>query len=122
MTSAKRLSVAGREVDLGEAGRRLWDSVAGDYELDVHEELPLLEAGRTADLLDRIAVASVGVPLTVTNSRGDLAPHPLLTEARMQSASLAKLLASLRLPSGEEGVRPQRRGGARQPYGLRSTA
>ena len=44
-----------------------------------------------------------------------------MTEARQQSITLSRLLASLRLPSGEEegGVRPQRRGGARAPYAMR---
>jgi hypothetical protein len=31
-------------------------------------------------------------------------PHPTLTESRQQSLTLARLLASLRLPSGEEEV------------------
>jgi hypothetical protein len=59
----------------------------------------------------------------VQNNRGDLIVQPLLVEQRQQSLVLARLLASLRLPSGEtaEGdlVRPQRRGAARGSYGIR---
>ena len=36
--------------------------------------------------------------------------HPALTESRQQSITLTRLIASLRLPSDEDDVRPQRRG------------
>jgi len=42
-----------------------------------------------------------------------------LTESRQQSLTLARLLASLRLPSGEEEGRPQHRGAVRGTYGPR---
>lgn len=103
------------------AGRSLWQSVVGDFDLDRHEELLLLQACRCADRLDQMARALDQAPLTVTNARGDEVPHPLLTESRQQSLTLARLLASLRLPSGEneQVTRPQRRGAARASYGIR---
>ena len=104
---------------LSAAGRRLWKSVLDTYELDQHEELLLLQAARTADRLEDIATGLVGEPLTVSNARGDLVAHPLLNEQRQQALTLSRLLASLRLPSGDEAERPQRRGGARAPYGIR---
>ena len=60
-------------------------------------------------------------PLTVENHRGDQVPHPLLTESRQQSIVLTRLLASIRLPSGDEADlhRPQRRGASRGSYGIR---
>lgn len=103
------------------AGRRLWRSVSADFVLDEHERALLLAACRTADLLDRLAAAADGA-LTVTNRFGEVVAAPAVVEHRQQSQTLARLLASLRLPAGEQDaeVRPQRRGGARGSYGLRS--
>ena len=107
------------------AGRRLWTAALADYEFDTHEELLLLQACRCADRLDRLAVEAEGNPVTVVNAKGDQVPHPALTESRQQSITLARLLAALRMPSGEEGgqlIRPQRRGGARGAYGVRAVS
>lgn len=104
---------------LAASGQRLWRSVAGDYDLDVHEELLLLEACRCADRLDRLAKDSADGPLVVTNSRGDQVSQPSLVESRHQQITLSRLLASLRLPSVEETGRPQRRGASRGSYGIR---
>jgi hypothetical protein len=100
------------------AGKSLWRSVTAEFELDVHEELLLLAACRTADRLDAMATELATSPLTLTNFRGDEVAHPLLTESRQQSLTLSRLLASLRLPGGDE-ARPQRRGAARGAYGIR---
>ena len=105
---------------LSTAGRNLWRSVTVDYELEVHEHLLLLQACRCADRLDEMATALRTAPLTVRNSRGDEVAHPLLIESRQQSLTLSRLIASVRLPSGEEEGRPQRRGASRGSYGLRS--
>jgi hypothetical protein len=104
---------------LGSAGRRLWRAVLTDFQLDEHEMALLVLACRTADRLEDIAVGLVGAPLTVSNFRGDPIAHPLLNEQRQQSLTLARLLASLRLPAGDEAERPQRRGAARGSYGIR---
>jgi hypothetical protein len=106
---------------LAAPGRRLWRSVVEEYELDEHERVLLVQACRTVDRLDDIAEALVGQPLTVDNFRGDPVAHPLLNEQRQQSQTLARLLASLRMPSGDQEAegRPQRRGGARGSYGIR---
>ena len=107
---------------LNAAGRRLWRDALADYEFDTHEELLLLQACRCADRLDRLAVEAESNPVTVVNAKGDQVPPPALTESRQQSITLARLLAALRLPAGEDGgelSRPQRRGGARGVYGIR---
>jgi hypothetical protein len=114
------VAVTPRELD--ESGVRLWESVTGEYDLDVHEELLLLQACRTADLLDRLSAEAARGPLTVVNAKGDRISNPVVTEHRQQSLVLARLLASLRMPSGEEDGRPQRRGAARGSYGVRRTA
>lgn len=119
--SSRRVAVPGPD-DLGQSGRRLWDATLGDFALDVHEELLLLQACRTADRLDLLAKEAAGSPVTVVNMKGDQVAHPALVESRQQSLALARLLASLRMPSGEVGgemQRPQRRGAARGAYGVR---
>lgn len=108
---------------LGTQGKRLWADVVGSYDLDQHEVALLTAACRTVDRLEDIAGALQESPLTTTNARGDLVAHPLLVEQRQQGISLSRLVASLRLPSGEtddgELIRPQRRGAARGSYGIR---
>jgi hypothetical protein len=106
---------------LGTAGKELWLSVVEEWELDVHEKHLLLQACRTSDRLDAMAEILATAPMTVENKRGDTVPHPLLTESRQQSLTLSRLLASIRMPAGDEAdmSRPQRRGGARGSYGIR---
>lgn len=104
---------------LDESGTRLWESVADAFDLDVHEQLVLLSACRTVDLLDRLSAQAARSPLTVRNAKGEEVTNPVVTEHRQQSLVLARLLASLRMPSGEEDGRPQRRGAARGSYGVR---
>lgn len=110
---------------LSSSGRRLWNAALADHDFDVHEELLLLQACRCADHLDRLAAEAHAGSVTVTNVKGDEVAHPAMVEARQQSLVLARLLASLRMPSGEEGAelsRPQRRGAARGAYGVRAVS
>jgi hypothetical protein len=111
---------------LNPAGRRLWRAILSDFDLDEHELAVLVVACRTVDRLEDVAAALADAPLTTKNARGDLVAHPLLVEQRQQSITLTRLLASLRLPTGEtedgELIRPQRRGGARGTYGIRGIA
>jgi hypothetical protein len=97
-------------------GRKLWQSVLADYTLEGHELITLEEACRAADRLERLAAEGKGASLTVLNNRGELVPHPIMTEGRQQQLTYIRLIASLRLPDSDESVRPQRRGGARAPY------
>ncbi|WP_438479090.1 hypothetical protein [Streptomyces asiaticus] len=105
---------------LGESGRALWESVVDKFELEVHEQLLLLQACRSADLLDELAQQTARGPLTVVNAKGDQVTAPWITEHRQQSQNLARMLASLRLPD-EQDERPQRRGAARRSYGIRGS-
>jgi hypothetical protein len=108
------------------AGRRLWRAVLVEYELEEHELLLLREAVRTADVLDDLAaLVERDGPVTVS-PQGERA-HPALVEARQQRIALARILAALRLPAGEEGDqqasrRPQRRSGVRGVYGVTGVA
>jgi hypothetical protein len=108
----------------GPSGSALWESVVTDFEFDEHELLLLKESCRCADRLDRLHAEAETSGVTAVNQRGDVIAHPAMVEARQQAIVLSRLLASLRLPSGEEGgqlKRPQRRGASRgsyQPRGL----
>ena len=88
-------------------GRKLWDAVTGDYELESHELLLLEQACRTGDLvaeLQRRIDADGAVLPTGKN-------HPAVAEIRQQRITLARLLVALRVPTGDEdAARPQRRG------------
>ncbi len=101
---------------LAASGDKLWRSVADVFELDFHEQLLLLQACRCADRLDRLAEEAAGGSVTVTNFKGDQVAHPAIVESRQQSIVLSRLIASLRMPSGEAESRPQRRGASRAPY------
>ncbi len=102
-------------------GRKLWRSVVGAYELEEHELTLLREACRVTDRLDMLAALVERDGIT---EPGTGQVHPAVKEARQQEITLARLLAALRMPAGEDGdqqatARPQRRGGARGAYGIR---
>lgn len=104
-------------------GRRLWDAVMADYDLDEHESALLVEAVRTVDLLDELDAAVRKDGALVSSPQG-LKAHPAAVEARQQRIALARLLAALRMPAGEDedSKRPQRRVGVRGVYGIKGTA
>ncbi len=106
----------------GRAGAALWRAVTAEYELEQHELLLLREAVRTVDVLDDLAARVAKDGAVVGSSQGDRA-HPALVEARQQRITLARLLAALRLPAGEqpeEGSGRRRGGqpGVRGVYGV----
>jgi len=123
MTASKSPHVAATPPGLGTAGKKLWRSLTGEdgFEFEPYEAALLLQACRCADYCDRLADEAAGGTVTVENHRGDQVANPAMVEARQQSITLSRLLASLRLPSGEElgGQRPQRRGASRGSYGIR---
>ncbi len=105
-------------VGTGLAGRRLWRAVLDAYVLEQHELLLLREAARTADLLDELEKRIKAEGAVIESPQGEKA-HPAAVEARQQRITLARLLAALRLPAGEEEEgdrRPQRRTGVRGTY------
>jgi len=120
-TKLKAPRAAKYPTGLQAAGKSLWKSVVDVYELDCHESLLLLAACRTADRLDQLAAELADAPLTTVNHRGDVIAHPLIAESRQQALTLSRLLASMRMPSGDES-RPQRRGASRGAYGVRSVS
>jgi len=105
------------------AAGALWNEVMGAYELEDHERALLVEAVRTMTLLDELdrIVRSDGA--IIKSPHGDKA-HPAAVEARQQRITLARLLAAIRLPMGDEddSKQPQRRTGFRGTYGPRGVA
>lgn len=95
-------------------GKRLWKSITDDFELGEHELSVLLEAARTVDSLDALEAIVRAEGVTMTSPQGVKA-HVALVEARAQRTTLAKLVASLRIPldEGEAQGRGQRRVGFR---------
>ncbi len=105
------------------AGCRLWESVLADFELDQHELVLLTEAVRTVSLLDQLE-ASIRSEGAIVDSPQGRKANPAAVEARQQRIALARLLAALRIPTGEVGdeqsnARPRRRVGVRGTYGIK---
>lgn len=93
----------------GPAGRTLWRSIVGPYDLEPHELAQLRSAVIVAD---RVAALDAEVDqggVMITDPKRGPVVHPALVESRQQRLVLARLLAGLRLPDAT-GVQPQHRG------------
>ena len=100
---------------LHSGGKRLWRAVTDEYELAEHELTVLLQAARTVDHLDVLHSIVEKEGVTHMSPQGVRA-HPALVEARQQRVTLAKLVASLRIPLEDDqsvGRLPQQRVGVR---------
>ncbi len=109
------MSVPGPPEGVQAPGSALWESVVGDFELSEPELVLLVQACRTADTCEALQqIVDVDGPMA-----GDR-PHPALVELRMQRLVLGRLIAALRVPTGEAGDeqpgRLQRRSGFRGVY------
>src|SRR4051794_15426078 len=104
--------------DTGPVGRRLWDAISREYELEEHELVLLRQAVRVADtcadlqaMLDRDGLM-LGERI-----------HPASGELRQQRLLLGRLIVALRVPSGntggEEGAPRTQYRGLRGPYAPR---
>ncbi len=112
---------------LGPRGAALWESVTSLHTLAAAELAILAEACRCADRLERLDEHLHDEDMSwldVEKLRSDSATFRVtvdaaLSEARQQQNILKQLIASLRLPDGKTGERPQRRPGAavRRPSG-----
>jgi len=90
------------------SGRALWTAVLRDYELADHERTLLLQAARTADLLDDLENEVRKVGALVDSPQGRRA-NPAAVEARQQRLVLARLIVALRIPLDESAERTQSR-------------
>src|SRR5687768_6640291 len=110
---------------VGSNARALWRSVTGTFTLDPNEVALLREVVRIVDRLETLEeeIAREGVMVDGGPKGPASVPNPALVEARQQQIVLGRLMTTLRLPEDwTSGVRPQRRGAARGPYGPRSMA
>ncbi|WP_193607144.1 hypothetical protein [Nocardioides lijunqiniae] len=92
--------------DLKRSGRALWRAVLGPFDLDEHERQLLHETCRTRDLCDRLQTVLDAEGVMSTSSQG-VRVHPAAVELRQQRITLARLLAALNVPSGEEEAAPR---------------
>ena len=107
---------------LQRSGRVLWRAVLRDYELADHERALLLQAARTADLLDDLEAELRRTGAIVESPQGSKA-NPAAVEARQQRITFARLIVALRIPV-EDTAAPQRTQArpVRGVYGLRDGA
>ncbi len=82
------------------SGRALWAAVLSDFELANHERILLLQAARTADLLDDLENEVRDSGAIVESPHGRRA-NPAAVEARQQRLALARLIVALRIPLDE---------------------
>ena len=102
---------------IGPAGRRLWEAITREYELEEHELVLLRQAVRVADTCTDLQAMLDRDGLLVRNRI-----HPASVELRQQRLLLGRLIVALRVPSGDTGdadaPRTQYRG-LRGPYAPR---
>lgn len=92
-----------------QAERKTWSPKARQFvaeledtfELTPGEVVTLIETARGITRLDAIHAALQGGELTVQDRFGAQVSHPLVVEARLTSAVVAKLIGSLRVPEIE---------------------
>jgi len=80
---------------LGVRGLRLWNATMDEFDLSESELALLQEASRMLDELDIMGATLVEDGPTVTGSRGQVRPHPLLAEARAHRLAVARVLRQL---------------------------
>jgi len=90
-------------------GRRLWASVAAEFELAEHEAAQLAEACFIRDRLDQLRQQVDADGLMIPSSQG-VRLHPAVPEIRAQQLSLARILATLGVPPLAEDSLPASRG------------
>lgn len=96
MTSKPRRPTA--PSDLGPRARRFWRDVYGTYSLNIDEHQLLIEACRTIDLCEALAIRIAEEGEFSKGSMGQLRVHPAVPELRQARALLGGLLTRLKLP------------------------
>lgn len=88
---------------LGKAGRALWRSITGAYQLDPRETTTLAAAARQADDLAALETALAAGALVVEGSKGQPVLNAAVGELRQGRLALARLLGTLNLPTEDGG-------------------
>lgn len=81
---------------LSAAGRRLWDNVLDEWDLDPTEFGLLREACLVVTRIDALEKL-VGDNFIVPGQKGNPAPHPAMVEARQQRMVLYRILDKLNI-------------------------
>jgi hypothetical protein len=103
----------------GRAGKSLWSSVAGNYDLRVDESRVLEDACRLSDVITALEDGMRGQELLVKGSMGQPVLNPLLAEQKTHRTALARLLSQLKLPddpTGEQQAPNQQRAAAQSRW------
>src|SRR3954471_20307218 len=82
----------------GPAGRRLWDAISREYELEEHELVLLRQAVRVADTCTDLQAMLDRDGLMLQDRI-----HPASVELRQQRLLLGRLIVALRVPLGDTG-------------------
>lgn len=82
---------------LGARGAKLWNDIAGDWDLRPDELEILSAACRTLDLIQSMESELEGQPRTVRGSQGQPVINPLVSELRFYRQALASHLRALRV-------------------------
>lgn len=109
-----------RPTGLNAAGRKLWDSVAEDFDLAGHESAQLEEACRVRDMIVTLRKRLAEDGTMLVSSQG-MRLHPAIAEIRQHQLALARLLATLHVPGLEEDALPSS-SGVRGVYKMRTVA
>jgi hypothetical protein len=83
---------------LGVRGRSFWRSTVDTFDLERDEVELLAEVCRCLDEIDLMRDVLAQQGATVTGSRGQVRPHPLLAEIRSTRLLVARLLGQIGLP------------------------
>lgn len=89
---------------LGPEGTKLWREIVSTFDVteEPHKRRILLDACKTADLIERLDEAMQGQPLTASGSMGQLVIHPLISQSQSSRTQLAQLLSRLNFAVAEE--------------------
>lgn len=93
---------------LGPAGKALWRTLVGVFELDPHELAILEAAARQADVTAELEVVVAEQGTMVIGSKGQQRLHPGVAEARQGRATMATLLGRIDLDVEGHGTPSQR--------------
>ena len=88
---------------LGPAGRKLWNDLAGAFDLEDHELPMLAAAARQADDISALEKAIARDGVTVEGSAGQPRLNGAVSEVRQGRLALAKILGSVAWPT-EDGA------------------
>ncbi len=117
LSTTKQSALVRAPTGLKAPGRRLWDAVSETFEMAEHEAAQLAEACFVRDRIDQLRRRVDTDGLMIGSSQG-LRLHPGIAEIRAQQLTLARILATLGVPSLEEDALPTARG-VRGAYTMR---